>query len=345
MSIKTAVGEVSGTRQNPSLYVTAFEDTGGTLSYDDALSAAIAAAPTSILNAQINTTDIVVMGRSRDSVAFEINYGRKSVLTLTRSIQAATRPQPRFNFFSPSAVYDSGGDATSLYAGFKTKLNHAGSMFEFNAGKPVIVDPLSESRTLSYNTSLAFVTDSYLTTVEEMVNNGVFNNATFLGNAAGQLQLVSFTASEQTDGSWSLGYGMGFRENRTSVSVADGIVLPTLRGCDSYWPIYEEKFADGKVQPFIKAVVVGQQWEMDDFTALNLPWQGYLSTRTDNTSGVITTLYAHDITALDNVTIYWEGGYRLNSNVSGVTTTTVTFDTGSGDILPALGTRVLAVRS
>ena len=344
MALKTKVGAVSGSRSQPSLSVIVHETGAGPIVRSDALDAAINAAPVSILNAQLNTTDVGIVDQSDRVIAFQLNYGRRQSLTLTRSVAARTKPRRRFNFFSPRYVQSASGDVTSSYSWMKSKLNRSGSFAEFNAGKPIAVEPLAESRTVSYTTPLTFVNDTYINRVEEMVDAGVFNNAAFWGSALGELQLVSFTANEQTDGSWTLAFGMGRRVNETSLSVVDGISLPTLRGCDDYWPIEEEVFQDGSIQAKVKALVVGQQWELDDFNALNLPWQALLTSRTNATTGVLTTLYAHNITGSDTVAIYWDGGYRLNANVTGTTTFSISFSSGNGDVLPFAGSRVLVAK-
>lgn len=344
MTITAKIGFVSGTRQQPTLQMTVFESAGTTLAYNDALSKAITSAPATIFGATLNTSDVFVLDRSHDCVQFEMNYGRKTVLSLTRAVGATTKPRRRAHFFSPVGAFGATGDVTSSYGNLKWKVYKQGSQSEFNSGKPVTVEPLNESRTLSYDTTLSFVTDTYLNTIEQMVNEGVFNSASFWGVPAATLQLVSFSATEHSDGSWSLGFGMGYRELKTSISVGDGVVVPRIRGCDDYWPLEIEVYDGAGIQPKVKAVVVGQVWELDDFSQLRLPWQGLLATRTDDTTGLITTLYAHDITGADHVTLYWEGGFRLSANVSGVSTFSIAFSSGSGDLLPPAGTRLLAAK-
>lgn len=342
MATQTAIGNITGSRLQPSLTVTVWDDAGGTLSYSTALDAAISIAPAQILNANLNSSDINIQDRSKSAITFEMNYGRKQSVTLTRNITGATRPRKLYDWISPQGVVDSTGDVTSSYTYVQNRLHQMGSMFEYDSNRPVIRDPLNETLTLSYTALSGLITDSYIKTVLEMVDGGRFNNDVFWGYFAGELQIVSFTASEQTDGSWQLGYGFGIRYNESSVGVADGIVIPYLRGCDDWWPIREEVFSDGAVQPKTKAAVYGQLWELDDFDELELPWQGYLSTRTDGAAGIVTTTYPHGMTASDSVYIYWEGGYRLSTDISAVTATTFTFSLGSGDTLPAAGTRVLA---
>jgi hypothetical protein len=204
----------------------------------------------------------------------------------------------------------------------------------------VVVDPLRASRSLSYVTNQSFINDAYLDMVEDMVERGVFNDDVFLGRPVGSLQLVGFSANEGIDGEWNIGFAMGFRKPKASVDVGDGVTIPLIRGCDSYWPIEVETYASDSIQPKVKAGVVGQAWDLADFTTLNLPWQGQLTTRTSDTAGVITTLYAHGITGSDDIAIYWQGG-RCIADVTGSSTLTLTFADGVGDALPPLNTNLL----
>lgn len=64
---------------------------------------------------------------------------------------------------------------------------------------------------------------------------------------------------------------------------------------------------------------------------------GTLSTRTDNTSGVLTVASGHGITTSNKVDIYWNGGMRYGCTVSATASTTITFASGSGDNLPTQG--------
>ena len=71
---------------------------------------------------------------------------------------------------------------------------------------------------------------------------------------------------------------------------------------------------------------------------------GSLTTRTTDTTGVITTTSTHGITDSDRIFIFWDGGHRRNITVSaydvGNKTITFTAATGGGDVLPAEGTAI-----
>lgn len=341
--IKTRTGYVSGTRQAPSITITVFDSTGGSLAYDAAFAAALAVAPATIFGAKLDTNNASVLDQALHTITFELEYTRNVTLTLTRSIDAQTEAKKLYNFVEPVGVFDSEGDVSSSYGNLKWKLERQGGAAEFNSGKPVVVDPLRPSRSLSYTTNQTFINDAYLDAVEDMVQRGVFNDATFLGRPIGSLQLVGFSADEGISGEWSLSYSFGFKKPQTSVDIGDGVTIPTIRGCDTYWPVEVETYVSDSIQPKVKAAVVGQAWELADFTDLNLPWQGTLTTRTNGTAGIITTLYEHDITGADDIAIYWDGG-RAVADVTGSTTFSITFSSGTGDTLPPAGTNLLVAK-
>jgi hypothetical protein len=342
MAIKTKLGDVSGSAQSPSISITAF-DFGATIDRDAALAAAKAAAPTTILGCTLDLTDWTITDRSHESIEFQFGYGRSAPNTLTLSDGAQTKPKKLHNFIAPVGVYDSGGDATSTHSSLKWKPDRQGSAAEFNSSKPITVDPLPVGPRFTFNTSQSFVTDDYVDTVKDMVDRGCFNDAPFLGRSTGTLQLVEFSVNQRDFDDWELGFGFGSRKFQASVAVGDGLYIPEYRGCDYYWLKEEEVLIDGKLQPKAVAVIVGQAWPFGDMDLLNLPYQGTLTTRSTDSAGVATTIYAHGMTASDDVIIFWKGGQQTAA-ISGVTTYTVTFSSGSGDPLPAAGTNVTVAK-
>jgi hypothetical protein len=79
-------------------------------------------------------------------------------------------------------------------------------------------------------------------------------------------------------------------------------------------------------------------------TTLNNAQAGTLSTRTDNDTGTITmTSGGHTITTGAVVDIYWSGGVQYSVTVGTVSGTSVPFDAGVGDNLPAETTAVTIV--
>lgn len=347
MTLVAKLGDVSGSRQSPTLPIIVHDDASAVLGYDAALAFAISSAPASIFGANLRTADIGITAQSAKCIAFEMRYERSNRNILLREVDAQTQSKRLFHFISPVGVYDAGGDATSLNANLKWKTDRQGAQNEFNSAKPITVDPLPNSRRLRYSTSASFVTDSYLDLVENLVQQGAFNSAEYLGRPTGSLQLVQFSMQENDFAAWSLAFGFGYRATQTNVAVGDSITIPTYRGCDYYWVREEETYADGNIQPKVAAAVVGQAWPLADFSVLNMPFPGTLTTRTSDVAGVITTLTGHGITASDDCVIWWDGGEQIAdvSSIGGVSpASTVTFASGSGDALPPAGTNVLVAK-
>ncbi len=74
---------------------------------------------------------------------------------------------------------------------------------------------------------------------------------------------------------------------------------------------------------------------------------GSMTTRTDNTVGVLTMAAGHGWANGNHVDVYWlsgGGGARYNVNVATVATNAITINGGTGDILPTtVGTAVTAM--
>jgi hypothetical protein len=69
---------------------------------------------------------------------------------------------------------------------------------------------------------------------------------------------------------------------------------------------------------------------------------GSLTTRTDDNTGVVTTVAAHGLTTSDKVDVFWAAGcrYGMDATVAGLA---VTVDGGAGDNLPIATTAVTIV--
>jgi hypothetical protein len=119
------------------------------------------------------------------------------------------------------------------------------------------------------------VTEAYVDAVENLVIRGAFNDDTFFGKPAATVQIVRFSVQERSANDWELSFGFGHRAVEMNVSVADGIVIPTLRPCDHYYVIERPVFPSGSdvVQQRAVAVVVGQAWPLMSFGVLDLPNQ------------------------------------------------------------------------
>lgn len=340
MTLITKLGFVDGSLTGPLLSVTVFDDAKATINRVEALNAAIAASPASILGATLNINDIGVSEQSRDSIQFQIGYKQAQTTSLLISDGAQTKAKKLYNYIAAVGVYDSGGDITSANASLKTKPDRGGSIADHNSGKPISIDPLPGGLRLRFNTNQSFATDTYVDLVKDLVDRGAFNSAAFLNRTVASLQIVEFSIDQRDAYNWELEFGFGYRDTQLSVDVGDGISIPELRGCDHYWIKEHDVYEYGSIQPKATKVVVGQAWPLEDFSALNLPWQGTLTTRSTDTAGIVTTLYEHTQTTDDDATIFWEGG-ETTVNVTGVGTNTITFSSGSGDALPPEDTNVL----
>jgi len=70
---------------------------------------------------------------------------------------------------------------------------------------------------------------------------------------------------------------------------------------------------------------------------------GQLTTRTDNTDGVLTMSSGHGITTAAVIDLYWTGGNRYGVVVGTVSTNSVPISGGAGDNLPTNMTNITAV--
>lgn len=83
--------------------------------------------------------------------------------------------------------------------------------------------------------------------------------------------------------------------------------------------------------------------EISQQPTLPKAWAGTLTTRTNDTDGIITTTLEHDVTTDDFITIFWAEGIAYYADVSAVGANTITFDTTTlGDVLPAQDYVVIA---
>lgn len=347
MTLKAKLGDVSGTRQTPTLPITVFDDAFAPLGYDAALAFAIASAPASVYGGNLRTADVGISQQSSKCIVFEMRYERPNRNILLREVDAQTDSKKITHYIAPVTVRDAGGDASSLNQSLKWKTDRPAASEEFNSAKPITVDPLRNSRRLRYSTDQSFVTDSYLDTVEDLVERGAFNSTEYLGRPIGTLQLVQFSVAESDFANWGLAFGFGYRKIQTNIDVGNGVTIPTLRGCDHYWLQEEQVYEDGKLQPKTKQAIVGQAWPLEDFSVLNMPYPGRLTTRTTDIAGTISTVTGHGISGSDDVIIWWDGGEQIAicSGVSGSSpNSAISFTSGTGDALPPLTTPCLIAK-
>lgn len=337
MTVKYKFGLVSGTRDEIQLPVTVWESAGTTLDRDDALAAVETYAPSTILGCDY-TTDIGITERSANAITFSVSYRRAGKNTLLRKATIQARSKKLYHFIAAGKVYGvSGSDDTTDFASLKWKLDRQGAADEFNAGKPMEIEPYGETRGFSILTTADMLTDAFMDAMELIFGPGCFNAAEIWGKEDRTFQAVSFNATEREQNDWELSFGFAYVPKRISVDVGDDVQIPTLYGTEWYWPVEKETLVSGTIQPKVVQVVVGQVWDTADFSLI--PQIGTLT----GAATVSTGTYAHSIvngTGSDKVDVYWDGGYR-QCTISGVTTYTVSLGSGSGDALPAVGTVVI----
>ncbi len=267
--------------------ITVYDDAGATISAAAALTKAQAEAPTDFFG--INQ-DVVPDVRRIAPHAFEvrINYRFRQLTTLKRPVPGETstvryisppcytKPKVMHKFLAAATVYGAG--STNVSANFP-ELQWG---IDLPSGPQFLVqtpghtfEPEAISDAYHYYVPNASVTRSYIYTVREMVHNGAWNNAAFMGCAAGTVQIVSFSAQERSPNDWDLEFGFGYRPKLTSVQVAPDITLPEVYGYQ-YW---YERFkilpitVGGQIVQTIQStehVIIGQVWPTDDFSKLSL---------------------------------------------------------------------------
>ncbi len=330
MTLTYALGLVSGSRDQLSLPITVWDDAYATLDRDAALAYCESVAPIEVLDCKV-TSDISISEESRAIIKFAVTYKRTTNITL-RHASITAKSKKLYHFLSAGKVYEgTGTDVSSTNLRLKYKLDRQGAGAEFNNGKPLSVDPYTETRSFDILTSQDMISDKFMDAMEELFGEGKFNAAECWGKDAKSLQAVKFTATERGYNDWEVSFGFARVKKRTLVDVGDGVQIPELYGTEYYWPVEKDVYEDASIQPKVQKVVVGQVWETGDFTLV--PQSSSLTTRSSATSGVLTTTYAHGLTSSDAIELFWDGGYRT-ATVSSTGTLTVSFSSGSGDNLP-----------
>ncbi|MGV3486234.1 MAG: hypothetical protein ACO1RT_17580 [Planctomycetaceae bacterium] len=90
--------------------------------------------------------------------------------------------------------------------------------------------------------------------------------------------------------------------------------------------------------------VVDRSEESSERMSLSLPAgiEGTLSTRTNDTAGILTVNEGHGVTDADTIAVFFDDGVAYNCNVSAATATTITFDSAEGTVLPAADSEIIA---
>jgi hypothetical protein len=100
-----------------------------------------------------------------------------------------------------------------------------------------------------------------------------------------------------------------------------------------------DQYAEATAQGLQAMATVEAEHEDRVNVTLDAATEGTLSTRTNDTSGVI-TVTSHSFSAADIIDIFWTGGKQIECTVDSTTATTITFSGGNGDNLPIATTEV-----
>lgn len=132
-------------------------------------------------------------------------------------------------------------------------------------------EPLPPVFQLEYTAANAVVTPTYIDVVSGLC--GCFNNATFRGYAAGQIQLVSAVGAKRTNEDWQLAFGFGYQPNETSVDIGGGITIPELRGSWHYFVQTVQRKMTGRnvLVPHPTWAIVQRVWPEANLGGLGLP--------------------------------------------------------------------------
>jgi hypothetical protein len=287
MAIRTQIGRPDGSLDSVQLPVTVWQDTGATLSENDAFLAALGVIPGSLFSGSIFPTGTPSLKQeSRDVYSFKFTYQPPEQQepvppeppetgSLVRRANCSTKSKTLTRYISPVGVFAEAGDMTAYYEDQKWSPKKPGPDTEHGQHGDVTVDPLQETRTLDYYIPNAELTESYVAGIEALVEAGAFNNGTFFDFTVAAMQIVRYSLQERSANDWELSLGFGRRPVKTNVQVAEGILIPTLRACDHYYVIEKPVLPSGSdvIQQRAMSVVVGQAWPLMDFTVLNLPGQ------------------------------------------------------------------------
>lgn len=98
------------------------------------------------------------------------------------------------------------------------------------------------------------------------------------------------------------------------------------------------------ITPYARTVTLESANDVETEISVAAANAGTLTTRTDANTGTLTMGSAgHGITTGSRISIFWDGGSRVNVVVGTVSGTSVPFDLGSGDDLPVATTVITAM--
>lgn len=283
MAIQTQYGKLSGTVESPLLPVTVWDDTGADLSAEVAVQQAQDAAPNELFSwpqhsdpsfDQINDHAWVVSIPYRPRVPSTPTAPPAGEITVDYRMSYHAQSKYVYNALECLGVYDTAG----LVAGverLKVNVQTAGGVRRLIGMQ---CDPLPEVHSLAVVVPNAIVTAAYRASLDRLA--GCFNISTFMGYAAGTVQLVRFDLTKRSDDDWHLSFGFGRQDVQTNVPFDgndDGglyavITVPELPPYAITWTIDRDVVADwdGTIERLADVVIVQRVWDFGDFADLGL---------------------------------------------------------------------------
>lgn len=186
--------------------------------------------------------------------------------------------QPKFvtHAYESIGVYGTSG----LIAGYDRKLVNVQKTGGVITLTGLQVNPLPPVHFLDYTIPNAMADSTYRSVVEGL--KGKFNDDTFLGRPAGEVQLVGFTVSKRTDEDWHFGFAFGAQDTQEDVEfdgydvvakTPDTITVPSIPPTCIFWetPIEYYNSTQKAIEKLARWVHVQRVWELGDFSLLGLP--------------------------------------------------------------------------
>lgn len=283
MAILTQYGKLSGTFESPLLPVTVWDDGGADLALADAILAAQEAAPSNFLGwpqhsdpgfDQLNNHAYVVNIPYRPRATTPVTAPPVGEITVDYRMSFQAQSKYVYNALECLGIYDTAG----LLAGVERLKVNVQTAAGVRRLIGMQVDPLPEVHSLAVVVPNAVVTADYRASLDRLAY--CFNDATFMGYAAGTVQLVRFDISKRTDDDWQLSFGFGRQDVQTNVQF-DGnndaglyavIEVPEIPPYAIHWTVDRDVVADweGTVERLADFVVVQRVWEFGNFLDLGL---------------------------------------------------------------------------
>lgn len=253
------------------------DDAGGNVSQDQAVTAALAAAPTSF--GSWSVVDYSYDEIATDRFDVEVIYGPSST--------SNTPPEPdegeiQYSFETSLETVTIRQSLGRIASHFDSSLQPGINQAAVDALFPGAVNVDSEDRVegttiqvpvprfrYRYRAPNATVTTAYQLGIEDLA--GYVNGATFAGRAAGSVRFDGARGGVKTDSAWDIEFSFTRRPNVSNLTIG-GITGISADGWDFIWPYFVPiRDDDGNITPNPAYVFVDRIYPRGDFSALGLP--------------------------------------------------------------------------